>query len=123
MAQLQITRFGGVEVLQLANQEFTAPASGEVLLDGKRVPMILGFDPLYHFMHDEDAVEAIIRTIDHQLSGVFNVAGPPPIPLSVLARGTGKQAIPIPEFGYNRVIDSRQSLGVSVYGNGVGVVA
>ena len=41
------------------------------LLDGKRVPMILGFDPLYHFMHDEDAVEAIIRTIDHQLTGVF----------------------------------------------------
>jgi NADPH2:quinone reductase len=33
MAQLQITRFGGVEVLQLANQELTAPASGEVLLD------------------------------------------------------------------------------------------
>ena len=33
MAQLQITRFGGVEVLQLANQELTAPAPGEVLLD------------------------------------------------------------------------------------------
>jgi NADPH2:quinone reductase len=33
MAQLQITRFGGVEVLQLANQELTAPATGEVLLD------------------------------------------------------------------------------------------
>jgi UDP-glucose 4-epimerase len=66
-------------------------------LEGKRAPMILGFDPLYHFMHDEDAVEAIIRTVDHQLSGVFNVAGPPPVPLSVLARGTGRQAIPIPE--------------------------
>jgi len=33
--------------------------------------------------------------------------------------GDGVKAIPIPEFGYNRVIDSRQSLGVSVYGNGV----
>lgn len=66
-------------------------------LEGPRVPMVFGFDPLYHFMHDEDAVEAIIRTVDHQLSGVFNVAGPPPIPLSVLARGTGRQAIPIPE--------------------------
>lgn len=32
MAQLQITRFGGVEVLQLAAQEITAPAAGDVLL-------------------------------------------------------------------------------------------
>jgi UDP-glucose 4-epimerase len=28
---------------------------------------------------------------------VYNVAGPPPVPLSVLARGTGRTAIPIPE--------------------------
>lgn len=33
--------------------------------------------------------------------------------------GDGVKAIPIPEFGYNRMLDSRQSLGVSVYGNGV----
>lgn len=33
--------------------------------------------------------------------------------------GDGEKAIPIPEFGYNRQLDERQSLGVSVYGNGV----
>jgi len=33
--------------------------------------------------------------------------------------GDGEKAIPIPEFGYNRRLDERQSLGVSVYGNGV----
>ncbi|TCJ14912.1 aromatic hydrocarbon degradation protein [Parasulfuritortus cantonensis] len=33
--------------------------------------------------------------------------------------GDGDKAIPIPEFGYNRVLDDRQSVGVSVYGNGV----
>lgn len=33
--------------------------------------------------------------------------------------GDGEKAIPIPELGYNRVLDERQSLGVSVYGNGV----
>jgi long-chain fatty acid transport protein len=33
--------------------------------------------------------------------------------------GDGVKAIPIPEFGYNRMLDSRQSVGVSVYGNGV----
>lgn len=66
-------------------------------LDGARVPMILGFDPLFHFMHDEDGVEAIVNAVDHQLSGVFNVAGPPPVPLSILARGTGRQPLHLPE--------------------------
>ncbi|WP_374265951.1 OmpP1/FadL family transporter [Zoogloea sp.] len=33
--------------------------------------------------------------------------------------GDGVKAIPIPEFGYARMLDSRQALGVSVYGNGV----
>ena len=66
-------------------------------LDGSRVPMILGFDPLFHFMHDEDGVEAIVQAVDHQLSGVFNVAGPPPVPLSILARGTGRQPLHLPE--------------------------
>lgn len=36
--------------------------------------------------------------------------------------GDGVKAIPVPDFGYNRVIDDRQSIGVSVYGNGVSTV-
>lgn len=66
-------------------------------LEGPRVPMLLGFDPLFQFMHDEDAADAIVLAVQHQLSGVYNVAGPPPVPLSILCRGTGRSAIPIPE--------------------------
>lgn len=33
--------------------------------------------------------------------------------------GDGEKAIAIPELGYNHMLDERQSLGVSVYGNGV----
>ncbi|HRI06375.1 MAG TPA: NAD-dependent epimerase/dehydratase family protein [Nannocystaceae bacterium] len=71
-------------------------------LDGSRVPMILGFDPLFQFMHDQDAADAVALALEHNLSGVYNVAGPPPVPLSVLCRGTGRRALPIPEplFGY-----------------------
>ena len=36
--------------------------------------------------------------------------------------GDGVKAVPVPDFGYNRVIDERQSIGVSVYGNGVSTV-
>ena len=37
-------------------------------------------------------------------------------------KGDGVKAIPVPDLGYNRVIDERQSIGVSVYGNGVSTV-
>lgn len=33
--------------------------------------------------------------------------------------GGGVKAIPIPELGYNHMLDARRSVGVSVYGNGV----
>lgn len=33
--------------------------------------------------------------------------------------GSGVKAIAVPDFGYSRPLDARQSLGVSVYGNGV----
>ena len=34
-------------------------------------------------------------------------------------KGDGVKAIAVPDFGYNHPIDDRQSVGVSVYGNGV----
>lgn len=66
-------------------------------LRGPRVPLALGFDPLYQFMHDDDAASAIAIAVERDLSGVFNVAGPQPIPLSVLARKCGRSAVPVPE--------------------------
>jgi len=66
-------------------------------LRGPRVPMVMGFDPLFHFMHEDDSARAIVLALDTKLRGVYNVAGPPPIPLSVLCRTTGRQGIPIPE--------------------------
>ena len=66
-------------------------------LGGPRVPMAMGFDPLFHFMHEDDAAAAIVLAAESEISGVFNVAGPPPVPLSVLARATGRVPAPIPE--------------------------
>jgi UDP-glucose 4-epimerase len=64
---------------------------------GPRVPTVLGFDPLYQFMHEHDAADAICLALDHKLRGVFNVAGPQPIPLSLLIEATGRTQVPIPE--------------------------
>jgi UDP-glucose 4-epimerase len=66
-------------------------------LRGARVPTILGFDPLFHFMHEEDVVSALATTLDKRPRGVFNVAGPQPVPLSVVIRETGRTNVPIPE--------------------------
>ncbi|MBC7173971.1 MAG: NAD-dependent epimerase/dehydratase family protein, partial [Polyangiaceae bacterium] len=66
-------------------------------LRGPRVPTVLGFDPLFHFMHELDSAEAIVLALEKRLRGVFNVAGPPPVPLSVIIRETNRQNTPVPE--------------------------
>jgi UDP-glucose 4-epimerase len=67
-------------------------------LRGARVPMVLGFDPLFQFMHEEDVVTSIVLALEKRPRGVFNVAGPPPVPFSVIIRETGRSPLPLPEF-------------------------
>ena len=70
---------------------------------GHRVPTILGFDPLFQVMHEADAVNAIIAALDARLRGVYNVAGPSPIPLSVLCREVDRVNFPLPEPLYTLI--------------------
>ena len=71
-------------------------------LRGAYVPTILGFDPLYQFMHERDVVGSIVAALDTRPKGVFNVAGPQPVPLSVAIRETGRRSVPLPEFIFSR---------------------
>ncbi|NUQ75682.1 MAG: SDR family oxidoreductase [Polyangiaceae bacterium] len=71
---------------------------------GPYVPLVLGFDPLYQFMHERDVVTAITLALDKRIKGVFNVAGPQPVPLSVIIRETGRRSVPIPEFLFIRTL-------------------
>lgn len=66
-------------------------------LSGKRIPTVLGFDPLYQFMHEQDAAMAIVRALEAKLHGVYNVTGPMPVPLSLMCEIIGKRAVGIPE--------------------------
>ena len=65
---------------------------------GPRVPTVLGFDPLFQFLHERDAAHAIVLALTKKLRGVYNVAGPPPVPLSVVIREAGRDNLPIPEL-------------------------
>lgn len=62
-----------------------------------RVPMVLGFDPLFQFMHEVDAAAALLAAIECRLKGVFNVAGPSPLPLSALIRHSQRPRVVLPE--------------------------
>ena len=73
-------------------------------LRGRRVPAVLGFDPLFQFMHESDVASAICLALDRRPRGVFNVAGPQPVPLSVLARATGRSTLPLPEFVFAKLL-------------------
>jgi len=67
-------------------------------LRGKRVPTVFGFDPLFQFLHDDDVVHAIALTLEKRPRGVYNVAGPQPLPLARLIREAGRGAVPLPEL-------------------------
>jgi UDP-glucose 4-epimerase len=66
-------------------------------LRGRFVPMVLGFDPLFQFLHEDDAAEAISLALEKKLRGIYNVAGPQPLPLSVIAAEAGRTTLPLPE--------------------------
>ncbi len=63
----------------------------------RRVPIMMGFDPMLQFIHEEDVSEAIALALQQGLQGVFNVVGPGEVPLSVAIRETGGRAISLPE--------------------------
>jgi UDP-glucose 4-epimerase len=81
---------------------YTLGATGHgtlsTFLRGPRVPSILGFDPLFQFMHEQDVANAICLALNKRIRGVYNVCGPQPVPLSVLIRETGRRSMPLPEF-------------------------
>lgn len=93
-------RFADIDTVVLRMCYTLGPTAHGTLagfLRGSRVPTVLGFDPLFHFMHEEDSAEAVVRALSKGLRGVFNVSGPPPVPLSVIIEETGRRNFPVPE--------------------------
>jgi UDP-glucose 4-epimerase len=64
------------------------------------VPMILGFDPRYQFVHEDDVVHALEHAVQQRAPGVFNVAGDGVLALSEVAGLLGKPYAPVlPPWG------------------------
>ncbi|WNG19561.1 SDR family oxidoreductase [Cystobacter fuscus] len=65
-------------------------------LRGRRVPLVAGYDPLFQFMHEDDVAAAIVHSVEKRPRGIFNVAGPQPLPLSVIVRQAQRIGVPLP---------------------------
>ncbi|MEX2268480.1 MAG: NAD-dependent epimerase/dehydratase family protein [Acidimicrobiia bacterium] len=60
------------------------------------VPEVLGFDPRLQFLHEHDAVAAVVFATVNQVPGVFNVAGDGIMPWSEVCAVSGKRRVPLP---------------------------
>lgn len=68
------------------------------LLEGAAGPRLrpTGFDPLCPVIADKDVAHAVTSALTSGAAGVFNIAGRELVPLSVLARWTGRTLLPLP---------------------------
>jgi UDP-glucose 4-epimerase len=60
------------------------------------IPTLMGFDPMIQVIHEADVVEAIARALEPGKRGIFNVAGPEPLPLSHAIKILGRKNVPVP---------------------------
>jgi len=60
------------------------------------VPRVLGFDPRVQFVHEDDGVEVLRRSVVEEHRGTFNVAGSGVLLLSQAIRRAGRPAIQVP---------------------------
>lgn len=83
-------------VLRFAN--IVGPTANSLMnnyLQNRLVPMLLGFDPMLQVIHEDDVVEAIVHAVNTDVSGTFNVAADPPMPLLRILALAGRIPVPI----------------------------
>jgi UDP-glucose 4-epimerase len=79
------------------------------------VPMILGFDPRYQFVHEDDVVHALEHAVKGSVPGVYNVAGDGVLALSEVAGLLGKPYAPVlPPWGTGLAASALRRVGVDI---------
>ncbi len=61
-----------------------------------RCPVLAGFDPMIQLVHEDDMGQAIGCALKAPAKGIYNVAGPGALPLSVLLRELHKKTLTLP---------------------------
>jgi UDP-glucose 4-epimerase len=76
------------------------------------VPTYLGFDPRLQFVHEADAVDALVAAIKNPVRGPVNVAAPGTIGLTRLVRLAGKPTLPLVPGLFGTVTDAGRRFGM-----------
>jgi UDP-glucose 4-epimerase len=85
------------------------------LLSLPALPMILGFDPRYQFVHEDDVVHALEHAVKHDLPGVFNVAADGVLALSEVAGLLRRPYAPLlPPWGTGLATAALRRVGVNI---------
>lgn len=81
----------------------TAPVVGPTVknylskyLARRLVPTMMGFDPLWQFLHEADAIAAFKVAIFRDVPGTFNIVGDGVLPLTTVIKLAGRVALPVP---------------------------
>ncbi|MEV5817967.1 NAD-dependent epimerase/dehydratase family protein [Micromonospora harpali] len=80
------------------------------------VPTVFGRDPRLQFVHFDDALEVLHRSVAEEHPGTFNVAGPGVLSLSQAIRRAGRVGVPVFEPGLSGAVALARSLGFGRYG-------
>jgi len=105
-----------VTILRFANVLGPSVATSHIgLFSLPAVPMILGFDPRYQFVHEDDVVHALEHAVKQSVPGLYNVAGDGVLALSEVASGLGKPYAPvIPFWGTGLAASVLRRVGVNI---------
>ena len=62
----------------------------------KKIPVLMGFDPMIQLVHETDIVSAICLAMKPKVNGIYNIAGPGDLPLSRIIKELGAKSYSIP---------------------------
>jgi UDP-glucose 4-epimerase len=80
------------------------------------VPTVLGRDARLQFVHVDDALEILHRSVVEDHPGTFNVAGAGVLALSQAVRRAGRISLPLPEPTLSTVAGLARNLGIGQIG-------
>ena len=105
-----------VSVLRMANVLGPDVRTSHIdLMRLPALPMILGFDPRYQFVHEDDVVHALEHVVKNDLPGVFNVAADGVLALTEVAGLLGKPYAPVlSPWGTGLAATIARRLGVQI---------
>jgi UDP-glucose 4-epimerase len=76
------------------------------------VPLLWGYDPMIQLVHEEDVIAAILLSLAPGYRGIFNIAGPPPVPLLHIIKTLSRKTYSVPHPLARPVLRHLNKLGI-----------